>query len=137
MWEDQVVNVAGAPTDKIGRVADINPGSGDSDPMFITPFSGGAIFSANDGTHGAGIWVYNGTTLTQISAVGIGVGAINAEDFTVVGNYVYFVAFNSYTSRELWKTDGTVAGTKLVDEHLSRDGLRGLQQLRPQRPDRL
>src|SRR4029453_7706767 len=39
-----------------------------------------------------------------------------APDFTVVGNTLYFIANDGVGGPELWKTDGTSAGTVLVKD---------------------
>lgn len=40
----------------------------------------------------------------------------------VIGNTLYFAGYNDATGDELWKTDGTVAGTKLVKDIRPRRG---------------
>ncbi|MGB0787885.1 MAG: ELWxxDGT repeat protein, partial [Candidatus Poseidoniaceae archaeon] len=42
-------------------------------------------------------------------------GNSNPSDFTVVGNTLYFTAFDGNTV-ELWKSDGTTAGTMMVKD---------------------
>ena len=41
-------------------------------------------------------------------------GASNPTDFTQVGSFVYFSASDGQSGRELWQTDGTIAGTLRV-----------------------
>jgi ELWxxDGT repeat protein len=41
-----------------GMAADINTGSGDSEPRRLQPFSDKLYFSGNDGTHGYELWVF-------------------------------------------------------------------------------
>ncbi|MEQ1906759.1 MAG: ELWxxDGT repeat protein [Pirellulaceae bacterium] len=43
-------------------------------------------------------------------------GSSDPKDLTVVGNSIYFTAWTSVSGRELWKTDGTSAGTVLVED---------------------
>ena len=43
-----------------------------------------------------------------------GSGNSNPSEFTVVGNEVYFFCSTPQFGEELWRTDGTVAGTQLV-----------------------
>jgi hypothetical protein len=37
-------------------VADINPGSADSSPMWLTNLKGSLLFSSDNGTHGRELW---------------------------------------------------------------------------------
>lgn len=63
------------------RLADINPGPGDSDPGEITAFGDHLYFGATDGT-GPELWRTDGTTTERVADIN-GAGA------------------------ELWRTDGT------------------------------
>ena len=38
----------------------------------------------------------------------------NPQEFTETGGVTYFSAFNYSTGRELWRTDGTAEGTRIV-----------------------
>src|SRR3984893_16989436 len=50
-------------------------------------------------------------------------GSSSPGDFVAVGGLVYFAANDGIHGRELWKSDGTVAGTQLVmDIGVSRNG---------------
>jgi len=40
----------------------------------------------------------------------------------VIGNVVYFTAYNSLTGAELWRSDGTAAGTVLLKDILPGSG---------------
>ncbi len=116
-----------------------------------------SYFAANDGIHGAELWVTTGTTegtvLAADLASGIAWGAPNSmavlgdtiiassrgrlvavsagarrsplellDDtsepriFATVGDRVFLSAFSTGTGYELWVTDGTRAGTRLVRE---------------------
>ena len=44
------------------------------------------------------------------------IGSSDPMDLTVVGNTIYFTAWTAASGRELWKTDGTSAGTVLVED---------------------
>src|SRR5262245_34815247 len=47
----------------------------------------------------------------------------NPTGFVIVGDFAYFVAENSAVGVELWRTDGTAAGTQLVkDINVGPDG---------------
>jgi len=106
-------------------VANINPGSGtDSDIRLLTSFEGQSkvVFYASDGTSGREPWVSDGTPGGTFRLVDInsGPGDSNTDDdgdnngFVQVGSLMYFRADNGSTGLQLWATDGTEAGTRLV-----------------------
>lgn len=45
-----------------------------------------------------------------------GVGSSNPEELTLIGNELFFVAYDFPVGKELWKTDGTEVGTVMVKE---------------------
>jgi ELWxxDGT repeat protein len=54
-----------------------------------------------------------------------GVAGSNPTNFKILGNILYFKATNTSSGTELWKTDGTTAGTAMVTDLIagSADGL--------------
>jgi ELWxxDGT repeat protein len=83
--------------------------------------AGGKLYlTGYDPTHGAQLWVSDGTQAgtTRLTSFGQlppymaqqGIGGL-----TAVGTKVYFLA-NDNTGRQLWVTDGTRAGTRVVKE---------------------
>jgi ELWxxDGT repeat protein len=101
-------------------VRDINPGSASSSPTNLTEFGGLVYFSANNGVVGAELWRSDGTVAgtTLVLDIYPGTGTSTPSGMIVVGSTMYFSAFDATatigTGRELWKTDGTPAGTMLV-----------------------
>lgn len=95
-------------------VKDITPGQSGTQIRNITRFRTGVIFSTLTSTRVYEVWVSDGTEAgtkkiyhTGESLYDIFIPAL----FTAVGNEtIYFVA----TGNQLWKTDGTVAGTQMV-----------------------
>ena len=118
---------------------ELDPGAGgESSAYFFTPFGTGVIFSAFEpiaetwGTeHGSELWISDrtpaGTVLVKDIYPG-GEGSPNGsrpEEFEVVGDHVFFRAFEGATGAELWVTDGTEAGTTLVEDIFPGDGCCG------------
>lgn len=99
-------------------VADIAPGAPSSLPRYFSALGGEVLFSANDGT-GSELWRTDGTTegTQQVydSAVpnGLGPDPLTGTDafFPAADGSLYFVAA---VNQELWRTDGTEAGTVAV-----------------------
>ncbi|NBT12189.1 MAG: hypothetical protein EBS56_01090, partial [Planctomycetia bacterium] len=94
-----------------------------SSPQFVT-FNGKTFLSADDGVHGRELWVSDGTPagtrllkdINLTSAGDGGVGGSDPADFFIAGSTLYFSANDGVHGRELWKTDGTAAGTVLVKD---------------------
>jgi len=108
-------------------VKDIQVGSTSSYPSYLTAFNGKLYFSANDGIDGNELWVSDGTVTGTKMVKNINTTIINADlnppttsgsnptNFTVMGNVLFFSATDA-NGTELWKSDGTAAGTKMVKD---------------------
>lgn len=115
-------------------VKDINPGSGTSNPMLLKAeenlnygysegvFAGGRFFFiADDGTTGRELWASDGTSAGTVQLGNINPGSAHA--FTTDDNEMFFtkykllfVADNGTNGKELWQSDGTPAGTSMVQD---------------------
>ncbi len=101
-------------------VKDINP-SGSSDPQDMGAFGAVALFSANNGSIGQELWRSDGTSagtylIKDIDPRPVGVpypysGWSWPRGFTTLGSISLFAAQPTDGDRELWRTDGTEAGT--------------------------
>jgi ELWxxDGT repeat protein len=103
---------------------DINPGIGNSNPFPIFISNGSILFFANDGVHGKELWKSDGTVLgtTLLKDINVGSGSsATTWAFNAIGNTVFFPAYDGaadqgFHGTELWKTDGTAAGTVMVKD---------------------
>ena len=94
---------------------------------------GTLYFVANDGTHGYELWRSDGTgagtTMVKDIRPGPGgsLGQFGENGVTDIAGTLFFWANDGIHGNELWKSDGTQAGTVLVDD--IRPGLPGLPLL--------
>jgi ELWxxDGT repeat protein len=88
--------------------------------------NGRLVFAGNDGTNGGEPWVTDGTSAGTLLLKDISPGAnsgIPASSypgacggFVTMGGYAYFGARNFPTTGDLWRTDGTPAGTTFIED---------------------
>lgn len=105
------------------RVKDINP-TGDSNLGDFINLNNTLFFIANDGVSGRELWKSDGTAAGTILVKDInpGSGDTYPGSFTVLGSILLFKATDTYdvntgaANYELWKSDGTAAGTTLVKD---------------------
>ena len=94
-----------------------------------------AVFRADDGIFGSEPWVSGGTAQTtqRLLDINPGPGSSEPRDFVVAGPRMFFTAFSPSTGRELYVTDGTLAGTRQVIDLFAGagSGLSAQQQQRP------
>ena len=97
-------------------------GGFDLGPGFSAAVGTTLFFTASDPAHSAELWKTDGTSAgtmlvkdinTQPGIYGDPDGSVPAE-YTLLGSTLYFSANDGLHGRQLWKTDGTEAGTVLV-----------------------
>jgi ELWxxDGT repeat protein len=99
---------------------DINPGSASSSTDFVPPeftqVNNSAFFVADDGTHGAELWLTNGSPTGTFMVRDIDPGPTGSVPFflTNVNGTLFFLANDGTHGAELWKSNGTTAGTSVV-----------------------
>ena len=102
-------------------VAIAGPGAARATGRSVTS-PGTLYFAANDGTHGYELWRSDGTkagtTMVKDIRPGPGgsLGQFGDNGFTDVAGTLFFEANDGTHGHELWKSDGTSAGTVLVDD---------------------
>jgi ELWxxDGT repeat protein len=87
-------------------VKDINPGGAGSYPTQLTNVNGTLFFTA-----GSGLWGSDGTEGGTFPLSGV-----TASNLTNANGTLFFSADDGTNGNELWKSDGTVAGTTLVKD---------------------
>ncbi|HSS77678.1 MAG TPA: ELWxxDGT repeat protein, partial [Thermoanaerobaculia bacterium] len=106
-----------------GVLKDIMPGAGSSSPGSLLKLGTSVLFTANDGTTGLELWRTDGTPAGTVPVKDINPGPGSGIQIpptgaalTLLGNAVYFTADDGTSGGELWKSDGTAAGTVRVKD---------------------
>jgi ELWxxDGT repeat protein/VCBS repeat-containing protein len=104
-------------------VKDIRPGASSSSPTFLTNVNGTLFFRASNSFNDFELWRSDGTSAGTILVKDIFSGGSGSQPryLTNVNGSLFFTAvnnasFESATGYELWKSDGTDAGTILVKD---------------------
>jgi ELWxxDGT repeat protein len=106
-------------------VADINPGSSDSNPDDFTVMGTRLYFTASDSASGNELWAYETTNATAWLVFDINPsGNSNPESLTVLNSSIYFIAYTSTTGYHyLWEHNTTNGSTaNLSDVSFLRPG---------------
>lgn len=104
-------------------VKDINV-AGNSSPINLINANGTLFFVANNGINGGELWKSDGTDTGTVMVKDIYQGAASAFSystdsvpyFTYADGLLYFTANDGINGFELWRTDGTEAGTFMVKD---------------------
>ena len=104
---------------------DIFPGPDSSQPKNLTARGHSLFFSANDGTNGRELWMYDDLTMnaSMVKNINAGADSSNPSDMIAFNGKVYFSADDGSNGNELWVSDGTDPGTFMVEDIYS--GLNG------------
>ncbi len=107
-------------------VKDIYPGDVESYPDNLTDVNGLLYFRANNGVDGRELWRSDGTEAGTTMVKDINPGAVwglppppqpgGGFTWPIVNNEFYFYGSDGVNGGELWKSDGTEAGTILVKD---------------------
>ncbi|MGE3171027.1 MAG: ELWxxDGT repeat protein [Planctomycetota bacterium] len=102
------------------RLADVAAGASSSDPRDFRPVGALALFSAIDPVAGREPWVTDGTPAGTFRLRDVHPGAAApasnhlALGFCANGTFALFAGDDGAVGNELWRTDGTTAGTQLL-----------------------
>lgn len=95
-------------------------GANSSNPQYFTLLNGKVYFQATSSI-GTELWQTDGTDLgtTLVKDINVGTGwgganSSNPQNLTKVGSEIFFSATTKTEGTELWKTNGTTAGTVLM-----------------------
>jgi ELWxxDGT repeat protein len=102
-----------------GLVAEIRAGAAGSSPAGLVACGSVLFFTADDGVHGRELFATDGTTVgtRMVKDIAPGVMPSNISSMVVARTsppLVFFVADDGPDGRELWRSDGTEAGTVRV-----------------------
>ena len=120
--EGEELFVCSGPSYAVSVLRDVRPGPAGSSPEHLTVVGNKLFFFADDGAHGLELWVSDGTTAgTALVAdvrpgpnPGVVIDQYGRAPLVSVGGTVFFVADDGVNGAELWKSDGSSAGTMLV-----------------------
>ena len=119
-WAETAVtpnSAAALPSTTVQLLKDINSGSGGSNIDNFASVDGILYFSAFDVAHGIELWRSDGTAAGTYMVKDINPGSAHAAPYNIIayGGYyndsvIYFLA-DSGNGFQIWKSDGTAAGT--------------------------
>jgi ELWxxDGT repeat protein len=107
-----------------GMVKDIFPGLSDSQPRSLTAVGSTLFFSATDDVNGYELWKSDGTSAGTQMVKNINPGGTLNDNGSGFGpNYLtnfngtlFFTAYDGADGFQLWKSNGTAAGTVMVSQ---------------------
>jgi len=106
------VKPGGAP-----QMIDVFPGAIASDPRSLTVIGTRVYFSARTpGAGGRELWRVTGVFPTQVADLNGTTLGSDPDELAAFNDEIYFTAADTGTGRELFRTDGTAAGTVLVKD---------------------
>lgn len=106
-------------------IKDIGPGNNRARwliPQFLTNVNGTLFFVMDDGVHGLELWKSDGTEAGTVLVKDINPGTESAfsslltDSLVVVNNTLFFTANDGVNGVEIWKSDGSEAGTVMVKD---------------------
>jgi ELWxxDGT repeat protein len=107
-------------------VKDIYPGCGSGDPDYLAVIGDQLFFRASSPQHGYELWVSDGTAAGTRMVADLAVGTDSygnpysswPQEFCDFNGALFFSAESEGNPRQLWKSDGTEAGTVRLDNDI-------------------
>lgn len=107
-----------------GALGGLQPPSNAAHQATLFNVDGTLMFIANDGTHGSELWTSDGTEtgtfmvkdVLEGSSSGVYGGSSSGRVAAVIGDALFFSATDPTFGTELWRSDGTEAGTYQVKD---------------------
>ncbi len=100
-------------------MADINPGKEGSfvngNNLFLS-FNGSLIFAAQNTSVGHEVFIYKDKQVKLLKDINPGIDDSEAQNFYLLNNKIVFTANTKTYGTELWISDGTTEGTKLLKD---------------------
>lgn len=98
---------------------DVRSGMGDSFPKNLTDVAGELYFTVGDTSNGFALWRSDGTEQGTVLVRRLSPETFNPfdkspEQLTSAGTKLFFVAFDAQAGNELWVSDGTEQGTRMI-----------------------
>ena len=102
-------------------VRDIAAGAPGSAPQNLTASAGRLFFTADDGINGRELWVSTGNSTGTVMLTDFRNGAdrtpsLGIRDLRDIDGVLCFTADDGVNGRELWISDGTPAGTRMIND---------------------
>lgn len=95
-------------------VADVEPGSGSSSPSLFAQSGSFITFIATAGPMGNAIWSSNGVKTQMLLDLGESTLDPRPNNIVTLNDFALFNYSDAVSGEELWRTDGTPAGTSRV-----------------------
>jgi len=119
LWKSDGTEAGTVMVKDINDAGDSNTNSNRSVDLFV--LNNAIYFNAHDNTGDIEVWKSDGTEAGTLMLKNINAsGSSQPDKYTLFNNSLYFIAIDGYGSgehgKELWKTDGTEAGTVLVKD---------------------
>lgn len=137
-WAAPPVKVKDVPFPAgVNRFDDAAPGLDRGKPVYASIGNGRIVFAARDALHGEELWVTDGTEAGTrlVRDICPGPCGTNLSTLTAgrpahmvsMGTFAVFEADDGFNGTQLWRTDGTPAGTSMIKNFGGpASGLRGL-----------
>jgi ELWxxDGT repeat protein len=128
--------VSDGTTEGTQLLRDLAPGAASADPKALTVLGGQVFFRAHTDGFGEELWVTRGTRASTRLVKDVWPGAqsgVSASTLLPLEEHgiLLFTGMDPSAGAELWRTDGTEAGTRRVEDTLP--GFASLQPFRPVR----